>query len=616
MDDQELDDRGRPLLPGPTWIGEDLGPGPTGPTGPTGGTGPSGPTSPTGPSGPTGPVWTGAADPLPTPALPIDRNTPFRSHLDCGEAAWLAEHTRLSSPIPVSEQKACYAAVKPWSALALAQSVKESECGKTAAPGTKNALNLFVPAGTGPKTYAAWADGFAEFYARMSDPHYKGSGAGAMSSVYSPRDLSFEGWTATYVGGPGCWSSKGATCANNEKWKRCQAGTVDTNSIELAIQQVVARVNTFMGHPQPTPWTAIANSAGCGTSPPPSTDDPIRVIVGGNYPPVTYGFLDDVGLDFYAYVVGHGGTKSTQHSGDDVGVADNTKLYTPCAGKVLCVGTSGANNWGQGCGFYHDDEGGIGNITILFDSGYKLTLGHCTSAAVSVGQRVVAGQYVGMSGSANGDHVHIEMAEERNGTYWLLDPVPALKKAMGASGSREGNPYSVAGMSEKIILPFPLKIALVPPSQTKQRPGIAMVPDRYVQHDTGNRNAGANAEMHKNYLLNGAEGQTLSYHFTVDDKEAWQMIPVNEVAWHGGDGNGPCNYKGLACELCINAGINEPKSREYAAILAAEIMNVLPLAILNKHQDCKGKWCPQDMLNDGAWPWFVERVSALRKERR
>jgi len=187
--------------------------------------------------------------------------------------------------------------------------------------------------------------------------------------------------------------------------------------------------------------------------------------------------------------------------------------------------------------------------------------------------------------------------------------------------SRIGTPYSVAGTSKQVILPFPLKQAIISGNQTNQRPGYAMSPDRYVQHDTGNRNRGANAAMHKTYLHNGAlddygRPQQLSYHFTVDDREAWQMIPVNEVAWHGGDGSGPCNYGGVSCELCINVDINEPKSRENAEILAAEVMNALGISQLKKHQDCAGKHCPGDMLSDGYWPTFVSRVAAFRQSRR
>lgn len=168
-------------------------------------------------------------------------------------------------------------------------------------------------------------------------------------------------------------------------------------------------------------------------NPHPADVDPIRVIVGGDYPPITYGFLYDAGINSYKYVVGHGGTRSTQHSGDDVPVRHGTRLYTPLPGKVTCVGTAGTVIWGEGCGSFLDDMyGGIGNITILFDDmDLKMTLGHCHTCVVNLGQHVSAGQQVGTSGGSNGDHVHIDIATIRNGSYWLLDPIPALQSAMG-----------------------------------------------------------------------------------------------------------------------------------------------------------------------------------------
>lgn len=161
--------------------------------------------------------------------------------------------------------------------------------------------------------------------------------------------------------------------------------------------------------------------------------DPIEVIVGGAYyPPIDYGWLADVGLNYYAYGVGHGTSRRTQHTGYDVGVPLGTKLFTPVGGVIDCVGGRGNPRWGQGCGAYADTiTGGVGNITILADSGHKLTLGHCNRSLVSPGERVTAGQQVGTSGGMNGPHVHVEVSVNRNGTYLLLDPGPALIDAMG-----------------------------------------------------------------------------------------------------------------------------------------------------------------------------------------
>jgi murein DD-endopeptidase MepM/ murein hydrolase activator NlpD len=168
--------------------------------------------------------------------------------------------------------------------------------------------------------------------------------------------------------------------------------------------------------------------------PPPVPVDPIRVIVGGDYQPITYGFLSDVGINSYAYVVGHGGTRSTQHSGVDVPVPHGTKLYTPLAGTVTCVGDAGQVIWGEGCGAFHDDMyGGIGNITVKFEGfDLKMTLGHCHTCIVALGSHVAAGQQVGTSGGSNGDHVHVDLATLKNGSYWLLDARgPELAAAMG-----------------------------------------------------------------------------------------------------------------------------------------------------------------------------------------
>src|SRR3954451_4731650 len=160
-----VDRFGRPLMPKPEWVGPDAPPvEPTPVPEPW-------PQPQPGPEPPT--AWTGPADPLPVPRLPITRETPYRSTLDCGEAAWLAEHQRIGSSIPVGQQKRCYAAVKPWSAQALATMVKETELGKTAG-GANNFLNLFVPGGTGPKDFASCQACAAEWFARLSDPDYKG----------------------------------------------------------------------------------------------------------------------------------------------------------------------------------------------------------------------------------------------------------------------------------------------------------------------------------------------------------------------------------------------------------------------------------------------------------
>lgn len=164
---------------------------------------------------------------------------------------------------------------------------------------------------------------------------------------------------------------------------------------------------------------------------PPKETDPYKIIMGGDYSPVTYGFLADAGLSYYEYGVGHGTTRATQHTGDDIVAACGTSLYAPAAGIVECVGSAGIPRWGQGCGAYGDvDGGGKGNLTIFLDAGIKLVLGHVREVFVTVGDRVKQGQRVATVGSMNGCHVHVEVAKNRNGSYWLVNPKPALAKAL------------------------------------------------------------------------------------------------------------------------------------------------------------------------------------------
>ena len=179
--------------------------------------------------------------------------------------------------------------------------------------------------------------------------------------------------------------------------------------------------------------------------------------------------------------------------------------------------------------------------------------------------------------------------------------------------------YSVAGLSKQIELPVPLIVDLIPTGQTNQRPGIArQTPGYWVQHETANYSAGAGAKMHNDWLHNGASGAVLSFHFVVDDGVIYQMIPVNEVTWQAADGSGPGNMSGVSCELCVNAGIDTAKARHNAEALAGGVCKALGLAAdrVKRHWDFNAgsadrHHCPDEMMNDGYWPTFVNNVGVI-----
>lgn len=176
--------------------------------------------------------------------------------------------------------------------------------------------------------------------------------------------------------------------------------------------------------------------------------------------------------------------------------------------------------------------------------------------------------------------------------------------------------HELVGAVRPIRLSFPFEYLMLPTTQPNQRPGLAMNPTFYTQHETGNMNTGMGADAHARYLANGAPNdagvsQQLSYHLTVDDTKAVQMLPVNEVAWHAGDEGGPGNMTAVACELCVNADADQARARANAQELAAAVLTALGLGIdrLVQHNRWSGKNCPALLRHDGAWPAFVDGVA-------
>ena len=180
--------------------------------------------------------------------------------------------------------------------------------------------------------------------------------------------------------------------------------------------------------------------------------------------------------------------------------------------------------------------------------------------------------------------------------------------------------YSVAGLTQQIELPVPLVLDILP-IRPNVRSGIKRnLPGYWVQHETGNPRAGADAEMHSRFLKTIPDGTYVSFHFAVDDGVIYQMVPINEITWQSADGGGPGNYSGISCELCINAGIDVAKSRRNAEALAGGIMRALGMSAdrVKRHWDfnylnaaSERHHCPDNMMTEGYWPTFVSNVAAI-----
>jgi cell wall-associated NlpC family hydrolase len=193
----------------------------------------------------------------------------------------------------------------------------------------------------------------------------------------------------------------------------------------------------------------------------------------------------------------------------------------------------------------------------------------------------------------------------------LEGAVPAVPK---------GKPVSIPGLARQIFVPTDLvvEIQLVPPDHTNNRPGIAMTPQTYTQHDTGNPREGMGADAHSRWLdtfAPGAADDQVGVHLFVDDHKVIIKTPFNEVQWHAGDSDGPGNMSSISCELCVNADRDVARAERNAAIFAAAVIRdglQKGIDALIPHQHWNQKDCPHSLLP--RWNEFRDTVGRLVAE--
>lgn len=132
-----------------------------------------------------------------------------------------------------------------------------------------------------------------------------------------------------------------------------------------------------------------------------------------------------------------------------------------------------------------------------------------------------------------------------------------------------------------------------------RRPGLTMTPTTITIHNTGNPTSTARNE--RGWLTNTSNDRTASYHIVVDEREAIECVPLNEVAWHAGDGNGDGNRKSIGIEICESG--DYAKTTDNAATLVAKLLKERGWGTerLRRHFDWSGKICPRLMYDGGKW---------------
>lgn len=142
-----------------------------------------------------------------------------------------------------------------------------------------------------------------------------------------------------------------------------------------------------------------------------------------------------------------------------------------------------------------------------------------------------------------------------------------------------------------------------------RRPQLPMKPEYITIHSTGNPNS--NAEGERGWLTNPRNNRTASYHIVVDDKQAIECLPLDEVSWNAGDGyNGTGNRKSISIEICESG--DRIKTIQNAIKLVSKLLKERGWGIdrLKRHFDWSGKICPRIMAKDNwdNWNGFVNEV--------
>lgn len=144
-----------------------------------------------------------------------------------------------------------------------------------------------------------------------------------------------------------------------------------------------------------------------------------------------------------------------------------------------------------------------------------------------------------------------------------------------------------------------------------RRPGNTMSATTLTIHTTGNPTSTARNE--RGWLTNPSNDRTASYHIVVDEREAIEVLPLNENAWHAGDGNGDGNRKSIGIEICESG--NYAKPLENAADLVAKMLKERGWGVdrLRRHYDWSGKICPRLMYDGGKWTGWTKFKAEVEK---
>jgi N-acetylmuramoyl-L-alanine amidase len=142
------------------------------------------------------------------------------------------------------------------------------------------------------------------------------------------------------------------------------------------------------------------------------------------------------------------------------------------------------------------------------------------------------------------------------------------------------------------------KVQHIPISKDK-RPGTKINPQYITIHSTANPKSTAQNE--RDWLLNQSNTRTASWHICVDEKQAIEAIPLDEIAWHAGTTAG--NMTSIGIEICESG--DRAKTIQNTVELVAQMLFERDWSVdrLRRHFDWSGKNCPRIMSANNWEDW-------------
>lgn len=161
---------------------------------------------------------------------------------------------------------------------------------------------------------------------------------------------------------------------------------------------------------------------------------------------------------------------------------------------------------------------------------------------------------------------------------------------------------------------------------SKLKPNRKRNATKYITiHNTGMAHPSATAKGLAEYIH--STDRIASWHFSIDDKETYQHLALDEVGWHAGDGShtwqekyynkgynqeciGGGNENSIGIESCVYQGVDFNMVMRRLAKLTAKLLIKYDLTSkdVKQHNDFSGKNCPEVIREAKRWEEFLSLV--------